>query len=413
MDKEYLKRAAFYAVTALLSIAATVYFIYHLLIAFDNSIIFEQAILAVSSSSVVSDGYIFRDESVLFTENDGVLESYFDEGEHVKANTEVARVHSSSAIVDRQEISKIDRQIRLLQSSNLTSTSLYDTKYIDRQISEMYYLICDKLSQGDFEYACKKTDELNILLNQRQIITNTRVSFNNEIAALEAKKESLTGSFEDNGVSVRTKSAGYYYSSTDGYENVFTPDILPSITPDGFAELCKSEPAVYSGRYPAGKLVDTHTWYIVCTVDKIKASEMHEGQVYNVSFLYAGNEIIPFTLDRIASSPNGQTALLILKTDIVPDGFVFNRSQKIEIVYSTTSGVRVPANALRVINGEYGVYILDENVVRFIKIDIIFEGDGYYISQTEYPEEDTERRLKEHDRIITAGKELYDGKIAD
>lgn len=413
MDKEYLKRAAFYAVTALLGIAAVIYFIYHLLIAFDNSVIFEQAQLAVSNGSIVSDGYIFRDESVLFTDSDGVLESYFDDGEHVKANTELARVHSSSSGVDRQEIAKIDRQIRLLQSSNLTSTSLYDTKYIDRQISEMYYLVCDKLSQGDFEYACQKTEDLNILLNQRQIITNTRVSFNNEIAALQAKKESLSGSYDDHGVSVKTKNAGYYYSSTDGYEGIFSPELLPSITPDEFAELCKSEVQTYSGKYPAGKIVSTHNWYIVCTVDKIKASEFHEGQVYNVSFPYAGNEIIPFTLERVASSPNGQTALLILKTDIVPDGFVFNRSQKIEIVYSTTSGVRVPANALRVINGEYGVYILDENVVRFIKIDIIFEGDGYYISQTEYPEDDTERRLQEHDRIITAGKELYDGKIAD
>lgn len=399
--------------TALLGIIAAVYFVYHLLIAFDNSIIFEQAQLAASSSSVVSDGYIFRDESVLLTDSDGVLESYFDEGEHVKANTELARVHSSSASVDRQEIAKIDRQIRLLQSSNLTSTSLYDTKYIDRQISEMYYLVCDKLSQGDFEYACKKVDDLNILLNQRQIITNTRVSFNNEIAALQEKKERLSGSFDDSGVAVRAKKAGYYYSSTDGYESIFDPELLPSITPDGFEKLCKSEPLSYGAQYPAGKLVSTHTWYIVCTVDKIKASEFNEGQAYNVSFPYAGNEIIPFTLDRVASSPEGQTALLILKTDIVPDGFVFNRSQKIEIVYSTMTGVRVPANALRVVNGEYGVYILDENVVRFIKIDIIFEGDGYYISQTEYPEEDTERRLQEHDRIITAGKELYDGKIAD
>ena len=53
------------------------------------------------------------------------------------------------------------------------------------------------------------------------------------------------------------------------------------------------------------------------------------------------------------------------------------------------------------------------NVVRFIKTDIIYEGDGYYISKTDYDEEDTEVRLKEHDRIILTGKELYDGRVVD
>ena len=56
------------------------------------------------------------------------------------------------------------------------------------------------------------------------------------------------------------------------------------------------------------------------------------------------------------------------------------------------------------------MYILDNNVIRFIKTDIIYEGDGYYISKTDYGEGDTERHLREHDRIILGGKELYDGR---
>lgn len=390
-----------------------VYIAYHLINAFDDSVVFEEAQAYNAKQTVVSDGVIFRDEDVLRTSHNGVLEALFDEGEHVPANTDVARIYGDVSDESRERIADIDRRIKLLESSNLTSTSLFDTKYVDKQISEMYYLICDKLSRGDLEYAAGKTDDLTVLLNQREIITNKRLNFNNEIAALKAQRESITGSVA-NSHTVKTSASGYYYSVTDGYETTFDPDMLASITPEEFDSLRKQPAVSYTqdnGGFSAGKTVSSHTWYIACPIDKIVASGFDEGAVYTVSFPYSANEMIDFTLERIASTPNSENALLILKTNIVPGTFSFTRTQKIEIVYDSVGGVRIPAGALRIIDGEYGVYILDENVVRFIKTDIIYEGDGYYISKTDYPEDDTQVRLKEHDRIITGGKELSDGKL--
>ena len=255
-----------------------------------------------------------------------------------------------------------------------------------------------------------------MLLNQREIITNKRINFNNEISVLQAEKRALSDKGGSIAEVIDTDKSGYYYSSTDGYETSFLPEMLDNITPQSFAQLCVSPPVEYTksnGGYSAGKIVTSHEWYIVCGVDKVSASKFKEKDPYLVTFPYAANKTVEFTLERISSTPEDEQALLILKTNVVPEGFTFTRMQNVEITYGVTKGLRIPSNALHVQEGKTGVFILDENVVKFIEVDIIFEGDGYYISKTDYPEDDTSVHLKEHDRIITRGKGLYDGMIAE
>lgn len=416
MDKEYLKRVGLYVGSALLAILAIVYVVYHLINAFSNDITFDEAQYGVIDEKIISDGYVFRDEIILYSQNDGILDSYFDEGEHVKAHSAVAAVFPNSSDDVREQILGIDKKINILKESNITSgAESFDTKYIDKQISEMYYLICEKLSSGDHQYASEKTDELLILLNKREIITNRRLNFNSEIAQFEAQKQSLASSGSDVSDVVKTPYSGYYYSYTDGYERLFSTSALDGITLEKFKELCLSSPENFDGEkgYSAGKIINEHEWYIACTADKMAAVGFTEGEIYSVLFPYEANLSVDFTLQKIVSSPKDDESLLIFKTNTVPVNFSFDRRQTVEIVYEKIEGVRIPTNALHMVDGQTGVYILDENVVKFIKTDIIYEGDGYYISKTDYGEDDTEVRLKEHDRIITTGKELYDGKVVD
>ena len=414
LDKEYLKRVGTYVAMALISVLIIVYVVYHIVNSFSNDIIFEEARYTVSDEKILSDGYIFRDETVLYTSVDGILNSYYNEGEHVKAHSAVACVYSGAYSDVSEQLNVIDKKLDLLKKSNITlGAEAYDTKYTDKQINQLYYLICEKISVGDFEYAKEKTEELLVLLNKREIITNKRLNFNNEIAFYESQKQSLTGAGATPADTVKTKIPGYYYSSTDGYETLFTVQTLENITLDEFKLLSKSSPVKSGddGRYAAGKIVGDHDWYIVCTADKMSASEFTQGTKYSIYFPYEAGMMLEFTHERTVSSPNDEEAVLIFRTNTVPEGFSFERRQKIEITYKATEGIRIPSGALHFSNGEQGVYILDDNVIRFIKTDIIYEGDGYYISKTDYGEGDTETRLREHDRIIIGGKELYDGRI--
>ena len=79
------------------------------------------------------------------------------------------------------------------------------------------------------------------------------------------------------------------------------------------------------------------------------------------------------------------------------------------------TGYKVPASAIRVIDGVQGVYILSGSTVRFKKIIPLAEIDGYFIveEQDTMSEDSLSNYLGYCDLVITSGKDLYDGKVIE
>jgi hypothetical protein len=135
-----------------------------------------------------------------------------------------------------------------------------------------------------------------------------------------------------------------------------------------------------------------------------------DGESYSVTFPYNGNKTLTMKLCSVIPALPGDGAVLVFECGTIPENFDFTRMQPVQIGTVEYRGFRVPVSAVRILDGYEGVYILDQVTVQFRRIQIVYEGDGYYISKTDYGEGDTERHLREHDRIILGGKELYDGR---
>ena len=91
------------------------------------------------------------------------------------------------------------------------------------------------------------------------------------------------------------------------------------------------------------------------------------------------------------------------------------RTQRVQSVVEQITGYRVPIEAVREYNSEKGVYILEDSCVEFRRVTVVSQGAGYYIVQTF--EQDAiagagkAEYLKRNDLIITAGRDLYIGKM--
>ena len=90
----------------------------------------------------------------------------------------------------------------------------------------------------------------------------------------------------------------------------------------------------------------------------------------------------------------------------------------------STTGYRIPTDALDEYDGETGVYILVGTAVEFRRVTVIFEGNGYCIVKTYEKDRaegeaagtlDSEKYpyLYVNDLVITSGNDLYDGKLLD
>ena len=117
------------------------------------------------------------------------------------------------------------------------------------------------------------------------------------------------------------------------------------------------------------------------------------------------------TCEKLLENGNGGT-VAVLRSDVTPADFRYLRSQKAEITVGSIEGIYVPAQSYVSQNGVDGVYVFEESTVRFRRIRILYEGDGYLIAALTDDEPDSETAyLGMNDLMITSGKKLYDGKV--
>ena len=157
-------------------------------------------------------------------------------------------------------------------------------------------------------------------------------------------------------------------------------------------------------------MVYGYSWYLAMTVSPEVATLFSVGGSYDFSFPENGGCEIALNLESRAEGTG--EVLLVFRSNSTPAGFDYHRVQRVEITVDTCEGYYVPESALqwRRADGveEIGVYVFENSVIRFRRIEVLYYGDGYCIVASGEESEITE--LKKNDILVTSGKNLYDGK---
>ena len=416
MGKKLVKNIAIYIFSAVLSILLIWYIVYHLFNGFQTEIETTPAIIATMSNSFSLDAYIVRDETVITSTHEGCVNYMFEDGERVCAGAVVANIYSGVGAEEvADKILSIDKQIDILEKSSVAENATKtDASVLDKKINEILYIMRDKIEDGDVRYALYKKDELLTFLNKRQIVTQNVSGYEEQIMTLMGERDSLSGQLINLEEKITTEKPGYFYSNADGYENVFKTSDIKNMTLESYNKAIYSDPVDYSSSLVVGKIVNRAEWYILSEVTVNDLKKFNEGVSYSVVFPYNADISINMQLDRIIRENGSEQAVLVFKTSNMPSDFNYLRKQSIQIVEESYTGYKVPASAVRVVDGVKGVYILSGNTAKFKEIDVLAENDGYYIVKeqpTYLEDENYYKKLGLYDMIIIAGKNLYDGKI--
>ena len=401
--------------TIAVAAAALAYLGYHFFEGFSADIETEYATLVTDSDVVPLDAYIMRSESVIFAASatSGHSVGYvFSDGTKVHGGQVVANIYTGDGSSD-EAIVDLDRRIDLLESSNLTDgMTSSDTYVIDSKIQNYYYLIHQSTLLGNYSNLTKRRDELLTLINKRRILTGVTTGYSDRIESLTAERALLSAGQDTIAESVEAPYAGYFYSTTDGYESTFSASKVESLTIAEFDKMLSSQPTRYSDR-AVGKMVSDFNWYIVCETTRDSLRYFTKGYSYYVNFPYNDDISIKMTLSNVVSEVGSDRVLLVLETERIPEDFSFRRMQPVELVRSSYTGYRVPISAARLVDGKQGVYIMIGNTIEFREIDILLEMDGYYIVAEQDPVNDPDyaSKLGLYDQIVVSGKNLYDGKL--
>lgn len=401
----------------------------------DSSLRVEPALAVTASDKLVADCYIMRDETVLKTSFSGIMLAATSDGGRISKDREAVSIYSSeNDFVTENEIRQIDEKLSALEKSSIdTGFVSADLTKMDEEIGELLDSASVFAADNDFAGAVSKRDSILIEMNKRWLISNPTKGFDDKIAELSAQKNALKSRLSGSASIIYAPKSGYYFSSVDGYENIFSSKKISSLTLDEFAAMTSSEPESYSGN-TAGKIVTGYIWYIACPVSSLEAAYFNAGEIYPVEFTYSYGTVLKMPLVSKITEDGRDEAILVFSSSNMPDGFEYTRKQKVSIVYKQYSGLKIPKDAVRIVNDKKGVYVLKGTTVEFRLMNEIYSLDDFYIADADaesYPlyeksrqnvtvtddkgNETTEEKITYYqpvslyDLVISDADEIYDG----
>lgn len=124
------------------------------------------------------------------------------------------------------------------------------------------------------------------------------------------------------------------------------------------------------------------------------------------------------TLDRRITRTDKNMTVLVFSTKLMPEGFDYSRCQTVELPVATHEGIRVSNSAIRIKDGETGVYTVVGSKIVFKKTEVLYNYGSYSICaipvNPAYPERrdiaySSKTQLSLHDSVVTDSGEIYDG----
>ena len=438
-DRNYLARTLAYVIVSLLAVGFIFYIGYHLVDQFEPGLELVDAVTKTVATTVEADAYIFRTETPVYAANcwSGSDTAAVPDGGKVSRGGKLADIYAASAPEIESRIAEIDTQIAQLKKHEGEDRSVQSTAALDAGIFDSFYAIASDCAGGNYGGAIARRVGLLVDMQKRAVLRGAVSDYETQIMALENERDLLTAQLGTNLETVYAAHAGYYYAEYDGYGEIFSADLLTSMTYDEFLALTESEPDPGDGRLSAGTVLTDYRWYVACPMSKTEAAEFVDMVSCEVQFLSA-SESFSMTLERIISQVPGDRAVVILACGVVPSAFDFTRMQKVLISTEEYTGFELPLTALRVVDGMNGVYVQDGVTIRFRRVNILHETDDGTVICVGNPTENAAIRedvrianltardsdvsydetsfgtyywIEENDVVVVGGRDLYTGKI--
>ena len=278
------------------------------------------AALSHENKLEVEGMFMRTEESISANHNGYIVHYHYSDGEKVGAGGTVAELYASeSDVINYEKIKELNNLIALLeesqdQSSVLVTNADHITKQINSKIQEysqaVYQQDADKIEQ------CK--NELQVLLNRRNIITEKETDFNDYISEIKSQIANLKSKIKNSLKSVYAQTNGNFVISADGYENSAQYSKLSSLSALEIEDFIKNQKPEAVSDKTIGKLVTEFNWHYVMMLP-INDKEYHEkikvGTTLRMRFNDISEKILTVTVTQVVLDEAEGKMAVFVKSD--------------------------------------------------------------------------------------------------
>jgi len=376
--------------------------------------------------TIEATGYLARTEQVI-AGGAGVVRLLPAEGEKVRAGAVLAALYDDQASVERSErLEELTAEVEQMEQAQIEAGAQIQSDDPAGETVDALVELRAGVAAGDFTHLEAETAQFKGAVIRQALrygdptdLTAALDAARAEIAALRAQTAQSTGS-------VTAPVSGVFSGQVDGYETILLPELLSTLSPstiDALPGLAEAVPAT-----AVGKLITSSKWYFVCVLTQDQARRLTEGSTITARFSRDWSGEVDMTVERLGAPENGRCAVVLSSTRYLSQVTLLRR-QSVELVFSTKTGLRVPAKAVRVetdtvkdkqTGAESQVQVTCVYVQTGVKADrkpveILSQGEDYYLVapliSDKATQDEEKKALRAGDAVIVASEPIWDGKI--
>ena len=344
--------------------------------------------------SAPSEGYAVRTEELLAGDMSRTAVSVF-EGEKLASGGTYARKFSSPESMETMEnVHALEAKISWLETLSEEGDGA-----ADRMSRESVAALSRGIDSGDTDRLYELIDDVKVKVFGSEDFTHDSIV--SRLSETRQELELLNGTLDTTMEQLKTDRSGIFSSHTDGFESVSPADIA-GITPDGLTELFASPSDV--GDSVAGKLVTDIHWRYAAIMTEDDALKLHEGTSYALEFFDTYDKTVVMEVEMICPAEGGK-CVVVFVTDKNMNDVLGLRKATADIVFSRTTGIKVPKDAVKVDDdGQNYVYIISGVQAERVDVEILTDYENSYLVKSE-------GYLRGGMEVIVEAKELYSGKV--
>lgn len=336
---------------------------------------------------ITATGYVFRAETVLKSEKNGVLRYAQKSG---------VRVDEGDLLFTAFAGEEDDRIVGSILGAELDFWR--ELAVAEEPWQEAYFAAYEALmaicTANGVENLTREARALLAALERQEADAD---AIKLRIAALERELDALVADADGNATLVHAAANGVFYREADGFEEVLTPAALEGLTPTGLKALLAA-PGTHSTC--VGKLAANEATLAVAVSTQIAVGFV-VGEAYPL--LLHGTEELSLSL--VGCSAADETGEVLLSFAL-PASYTGSRRVSVSFPGEVYTGIRVPMAAVEHEGEELFVYVAVEGRAERRSFVPVLYRDGYCLAAAPTGE----KQLSVGDEIVLTTRRIYEGK---
>ena len=352
-------------------------------------------------------GYFVRDEVPVGTDGSKYYDIVVSNGGKISSGGVIANVYSTdNAARVQSQIRELETKIEELKNIISASSDYKDDISYNSDIRNNALKISDNASKLKPLDAFDSASVFVTDIIKSKIISGEIIDYSSKLKELQNQVETLKNSSSSVIKYITSSESGYFSYKVDGLESQLHTSLVDDINSTTYSQIvdiCSDEQIVPD---EIGRVVKGSDWRVCFEAPATKFEKVKKGSTLYVRLPFVTESKIKCNV--VSINFENDKAYVALESNMVSGDLLSQRVASIDIIVDSYSGLKIDKNAIRKIDGQDGVFINSNGIVKYKKINILHIASEYAI--IEY-DNIGGKSVKAFDEVIIKGSDLYDGKV--